>query len=104
MWRRSIRSSRSCSAKENGRMKDASLCPRCGARLPTTKLGGLCPRCVGRGLLRAEPAVQVPGRVEEEEAFDLPDVAAGERKPGPEPVNPLKLDLADIPEEVIGQK
>src|SRR3974390_74839 len=106
MWRRAIRSSRNCSADEGERMKDASLCPHCGARLQTTKLGGLCPRCVGRGLLGAEPAVQVAGRVEEEKAFvaELPDVAADERKPGPEPVNPLKLDLADIPEEVIGQK
>jgi len=41
-------------------MKAAPLCPRCGARLPTTTLGGLCRRCVGRGLLGAEPAVQVP--------------------------------------------
>src|SRR5215467_5634054 len=56
MWRRSIRSSRSCSADEGERMKSAPLCPRCGARLRTTKLGGLCPRCVGRGLLAVEPA------------------------------------------------
>src|SRR5215831_1019756 len=100
MWRRSIRSSRSCSAKEGERMKAAPLCPRCGARLPTTALGGLCPRCVGRGLLGAEPAVEVPARGEKA------TVAEGASDPeSPSLGEGTKTSLeVDPGGEVIGQK
>ena len=53
-------------------MKAAPLCPRCGAPLPATALGGFCPRCVGRGVLGAEPAVQAPGREEKANVAEGP--------------------------------
>src|SRR5262252_5619753 len=100
MWRRSIQSSSSCSAKEGQRMKAAPLCPRCGARLPATALGGLCPRCVGRGLLGAEPAVRVPGLGEkendEEEGSDPESLSLGEG-------TKLSLEVDPIG-EMVGQK
>src|SRR5579859_1105684 len=87
-------------------MKDAPLCPRCGARLPATALGGLCPRCIGRGLLGAEPAVQVPVRGDEAEPFvtERSEAKPEERKLGREAVKDLKLDLADLSGDVIGQR
>ncbi|HAB19083.1 MAG TPA: protein kinase [Verrucomicrobiota bacterium] len=41
-------------------MQAALLCPHCGGRRPTTALGGLCRRCVGRGLLLAEDYLTNP--------------------------------------------
>jgi hypothetical protein len=81
-------------------MKDAPLCPRCGARLPTTALGGLCPRCVGRSLLGAEPAVQVPARGEKEnvevQGSDPESLSLGDG---------TKTSLAvDLVGEMVGQK
>jgi hypothetical protein len=82
-------------------MKDASLCPRCGARLQTTKLGGLCPRCVGRGLLGAEPALQVPARDE------TANVAEGASHPESlSSGDAIKLSLHEVEprSEMLGQK
>ena len=64
-------------------MKATPLCPRCGARLPTSALGGLCPRCVGRGLLGAEPAVQVPASGEK----------ASVEEQGPDPEDSTRTSL-----------
>jgi len=87
-------------------MKDAPLCPRCGAPLPTAALGGLCPRCVGRGLLAAEPAVEVPVRDDEAVALitEQSETQPEDQKPGREAVKDFKLDLADLPGDVVGQK
>ena len=81
-------------------MKDAPLCPRCGVRLPTTALGGLCPRCVGRGLLGAEPVVQATVGDEKanvaEGASDPESLSSG---------NDIKLSLeVDPVGEMVGQK
>src|SRR5215471_952 len=76
-------------------MKATPLCPRCGARLPTAALRGLCPRCVGRGLLGAEPAVQVPGHGEKE--------SVQEQGSDPEDGTNTSLEV-DPGGEMVGQK
>jgi len=76
-------------------MEATPLCPRCGARLPTTALGGLCPRCVGRGLLGAEPAVEVPAGGEKE------NVEEQGSRPGDGTTTSLEVDPGG---EIVGQK
>jgi tetratricopeptide (TPR) repeat protein len=72
---------------------------------PEARLAYLTKACEGDPVLRAR-VEQMLAVADEAEAFitDLPDEETVKQKPGGEPLNTVKAEPADLPDEVLGQK